>query len=187
MKKYRKRNYSHHKASTSQHLNSFDLMDFCMVGYMSADVNRYYYSDLSQLKFLNSFSEGPVLMDLNHNITAAVKRTTDQNNEKIGLMLKFLLDRRMLRIQSSVPDFITYRRTLISIMCCTYGTSEPIHMIASYYKGSIYLCSIESPQEERRRCNRNEQEQRFCAWGYKFEQYLLSSKTFLTHLQNDEF
>ncbi|XP_063829151.1 decapping nuclease DXO homolog [Ostrinia nubilalis] len=46
--------------------------------------------------------------------------------------------------------------------------------MACLYNGSIYLCSLDTPKEIKRIQNRTKQEKIFCAWGYKFEQYLLS-------------
>lgn len=147
-----------------------------IVGYMSVDHVREYHSDLSQLKFLNSIPRGTISLDLNHNIDKAVKRTTDDNDEKINLLLKFLLDQNK-QLSDVWPDvewvFITYRRTLISVMCSAYG-AEPIRIVATLFDGAIYLCSLETPQQEQKRRSRNNQEAKFCAWGYKFEQYLLS-------------
>lgn len=144
-----------------------------IVGFMSVDVAREYHGDLSQLKFLNTVPKGKVYFDLNHKMNEAVKRTTDDNNEKINLLLKFVLDRsKYLKCKN---EFITYRRTLISIMCNAFN-ADHISVMACQYNGCIYLCSLETPQEKQRRQNRNKQEEKFCAWGYKFEQYLLSGK-----------
>lgn len=151
-----------------------------IVGYMSVDHARDYHSDLSQLKFLNSIPRGSISFDLNHNIDKAVKRTTDDNDEKINLLLKFLLDQNK-RLSMVTPDvdwmFITYRRTLISIMCCVIGGAEPVRISGTLFEGAIYLCSLETPQQVQRRMSRSRQEDKFCAWGYKFEQYLLSGNT----------
>ncbi|XP_072936025.1 decapping and exoribonuclease protein-like [Epargyreus clarus] len=146
-----------------------------IVGYMSVDGDRQYSSDLSQLKFLNAIPSEPVSLDLNHNIESAIKRTTDDNDEKITLLLRFLLDQHgYLKQHITKPTFISYRRTFISIMCQAYGTNEPIRIAATVSNGSIYLCSLETETDITRRQSRSKQEEKFCAWGYKFEQYLLS-------------
>lgn len=143
-----------------------------IIGYMSVDVSREYHDDISQLKFLNAVPK-EVHFDLNHGILEAVKRTTDDNNEKINLLLKFLVNHaKDLKLDNC---FISYRRTLIGIMCSAYH-NEQVRFVGSLFKGSIYLCSLETPQEKQRRQTRNRQEEKFCAWGYKFEQYLLSGK-----------
>lgn len=148
-----------------------------IVGYMSVDHAREYHSDLSQLKYLNYIPGGRISLDLNHNIDKAVKRTTDENDEKINLLLKFLLDQNK-RLSKDAPDvdwmFITYRRTLISVMCSVITGAEPVRIIGTLFEGAIYLCSLETPQQVQRRMSRSTQDDKFCAWGYKFEQYLLS-------------
>ncbi|XP_034841129.1 decapping and exoribonuclease protein Rai1-like isoform X1 [Maniola hyperantus] len=151
------------------------LSEPIIIGYMSVDVDRQYHSDLSQLKFLNSINNGSTSLDLNHNITSAVKRNTEDNEEKIDLLLKFLQDKHQYLFPQFQADFITYRRTLISVMCAAFD-QERILIRASLFKGSIYLCSIESEQKISRRKSRSKEEMKFCAWGYKFEQYMSSDQ-----------
>ncbi|XP_022823605.1 decapping nuclease DXO homolog [Spodoptera litura] len=146
-----------------------------IIGYMSVDVHREYHHNLSQLKYLTSIPKGMIFYNLNHNIENAVKRTTDENNEKISLMLKFLLDQRYrldFLIEPTDTTFITYRRTLISVMTSVY-TREPISIVASLLKKGIYLCSVNTAQDLQNH-NPTAQNAKFCAWGYKFEQYMLS-------------
>ncbi|CAH1643462.1 unnamed protein product [Spodoptera littoralis] len=146
-----------------------------IIGYMSVDVRREYHHNLSQLKYLTSIPKGMICYNLNHNIENAVKRTTDENDEKISLMLKFLLDQRYrldFLIEPFDTTFITYRRTLISVMTSVY-TREPISIVASLLKKGIYLCSVNTAQDLQNR-NPSAQNAKFCAWGYKFEQYMLS-------------
>lgn len=146
-----------------------------IIGYMSVDVHRKYHHNLSQLKYLTSIPKGMIGYDLNHNIENAVKRTTDENDEKISLMLRFLLDQRYrLDFLNDPVDttFITYRRTLISVMTSVY-TREPVTVVASLLKKGIYLCSVNTAQDLQNR-NSTAHNAKFCAWGYKFEQCMLS-------------
>ncbi|KAJ8734035.1 hypothetical protein PYW07_014586 [Mythimna separata] len=163
-----------------------------IIGYMSVDVHRDYHHDLSQLKYLTSIPKGIIHYDLNHNIEKAVKRTTDDNNEKISLMLKFLHDQKhRLEFLNNPPEttFITYRRSLISVMCACY-TREPLSIVASLFNNCIYLYSIENLRKNNLP---NDQNAKFCAWGYKFEQYMLSDSPSLQPniekpvVENEEF
>ncbi|CAH2099915.1 unnamed protein product [Euphydryas editha] len=165
-----------------------------IIGYMSVDVNRQYCSNLSQLKFLNSYSTTSTSLDLNYNIDAAIKRTTDENNEKINLLLQFLMHRNQyITSLHKNLDFITYRRTLISIMCSAFNSSESLIIKACLFQDKIYLCSVENTQEILRRQSRTKDEEKYCAWGYKFEQYLLSDQPNLSPnvekpvVENEEF
>ncbi|KAJ0181183.1 hypothetical protein K1T71_003268 [Dendrolimus kikuchii] len=154
-----------------------------IVGYMSVNESREYYSNLTQLKFLNSIPMGRLSLNLNHNIEKAKKRTTENNNEKIDLLLKFLLDQKhRINFQDTVFTFITYRRTLISVMCSAFGNSESLYIMATLYKNCIYLCSLDTEHDIQKRQSRSKQQDKFCAWGYKFEQYILSD---LPDLQPD--
>lgn len=102
---------------------------------MSVDNAREYHSDLSQLKYLNSIPRGRISFDLNHNIHIAVNRTTDDNDEKINLLLKFFLDQSN-RLSQVWPDddlvFITYRRTIISVVYCGLRATEPRLLLLHY-------------------------------------------------------
>lgn len=158
--------------SNVQRTNYVSLSKPTITGFMSVDAKRHYHPDLSQLKFLNSVINGPTSLNLNHNIDAAIKRTTDNNNEKIDLLLRFIIDRKQLLMNHI--DFITYRRTLISIMCSAFYIKEPITIEACSYKDSIYLLSVESQEEIFRKRCRPKDVEKYCAWGYKFEQFLLS-------------
>ncbi|KAM3966852.1 decapping and exoribonuclease protein-like [Aphomia sociella] len=157
------------------------LLKLDIIGYMSTDGSRDYHSDLSQLKYLTAIPKGRLSFNLNHGIDKAVKRTTDDNDEKISLLLRFLLDKEPhLPHNTLEPLFITYRRTLISVMCSAFSSRENLRIMATLYNNCIYLCSLETEQDIQRRQSRNLQETKFCAWGYKFEQYMLSD---LPHLK----
>nr|AVV62496.1 putative decapping exoribonuclease protein [Helicoverpa zea] len=147
-----------------------------IIGYMSVDVRREFHHDLSQLKYLTTIPKRRIQYNLNHNIEKAVKRTTDGSNEKISLMLRFLLNQRYRLDFLNNPTgttFITYRRTLISVMTSIYSR-EPVSIIASLLNNCIYLCSVESTESLKNSNTSCDQNAKFCAWGYKFEQYMLS-------------
>ncbi|PZC87072.1 decapping and exoribonuclease protein [Helicoverpa armigera] len=147
-----------------------------IIGYMSVDVRREFHHDLSQLKYLTTIPKRRIQYNLNHNIEKAVKRTTDGSNEKISLMLRFLLNQRYRFDFLNNPTgttFITYRRTLISVMTSIYSR-EPVSIIASLLNNCIYLCSVESTESLKNSNTSCDQNAKFCAWGYKFEQYMLS-------------
>ncbi|CAG5018083.1 unnamed protein product [Parnassius apollo] len=92
----------------------------------------------------------------------------------INLLLQYLSDQKeCLKISKNI-DFICYRRTLISIMCNAFDEVKPLLISACLYNGSIYLCTLDTPQDIMKRKSRTKEEETFCAWGYKFEQYLLS-------------
>lgn len=55
-------------------------------------------------------------------------------------------------------------------MCSLY-LREEWSVAATKYKGSVYLCAID--QKEIMYCSQQEQN-KFCSWGYKFEQYMLT-------------
>lgn len=59
---------------------------------------------------------------------------------------------------------------------CTLYLREEWSVAAIKYKGTIYLCAVN--KKETIYCSEQEQ-QKFCSWGYKFEQYMLTGKLLL--------
>ncbi|XP_013166708.1 PREDICTED: decapping nuclease DXO homolog [Papilio xuthus] len=44
------------------------------------------------------------------------------------------------------------------------------------YNNSIYLCTLDTLQETKKKKSHSKEKEKFCAWGYKFDQYLLSDQ-----------
>lgn len=165
---------------SSQNQRSAQLDSPCIMGYMSVDRDRRYHPDLSQLKYLTSIPKRKLDYNLNHNMANAIKRTAEESEEKLTLLLKFLLDRKHYLKFLHSPDitFVTYRRILINVMICTQN-QDPVSIVASLFNNCIYLCSVDAPSISAKASALTEQFLKISSWGYKLKQYMLSGKLFL--------
>lgn len=60
------------------------------------------------------------------------------------------------------------------IMSTPYEFREPWTILASRYKGTIFLCNEETQKEKGRRMNRTDNDKKFLRYGFKFERYIFS-------------
>ncbi|KAG6461019.1 hypothetical protein O3G_MSEX012373 [Manduca sexta] len=147
-----------------------------IVGYMSVDKERESHSDLSQLKFVTTIPQGRAHMDLNYNLDNSVKCPIDNNEKKIDLVLKYLIEHKDQydELQKTELTIITHRHTLINIMCTAFKFSHPIRVMACFYKKCIYIWSMDTSQDFDHRIFRSDQTEKSRDWDYKFEQYMSS-------------
>lgn len=60
------------------------------------------------------------------------------------------------------------------IMSTPYEPREPWNILATRYKGTIFLCNEETQRKKAERMNRTEKDKKFLRYGFKFERYLYS-------------
>lgn len=60
------------------------------------------------------------------------------------------------------------------IMSTPYEPRESWTILATRFKGTIFLCNEETPREKERRMNRTERDKKFLRYGFKFERYIFS-------------
>lgn len=155
-----------------------------VIGYFSVDRNRQYLSDYSQCKFLKLFDlKSHPKYDLNKGYEIAVHKKPELD-EKIDHLLTFILanlskfkiktDEKFLK-----PDIVCFRGLLKLIMCSPFEFRSSWTILATKYKGTIYLCRKPSEEDLARELNASAEAKRFCSYGFKFEQYLLTGKNFL--------
>lgn len=152
-----------------------------LIGYLSLDADRNYKCDTSQLKFLNKVPSGEILFDLNKNVSKVIRRANENKDEKITHLLQFLLDQEPRlklnnggQIALEKAKFYCYRGLLTCIACTPYENREPWRIVVTLYKGSIFLCARDTKEQWEKKRNMSEKDLKFCSWGFKFEQYLLS-------------
>lgn len=154
-----------------------------IVGYFSLDENRSYRNTLDNLKYLcrDVFAQNNGLVDFDLNIEYKnyVHKPVSAQNERIDHLLEFiqknyenLKDLEGNRFIS--PEFICFRGLLRLLMCTPYENREKWMIMATRYKGNIYLCAEETDEKQANREQMTEKDKLFCSYGFKFEQYLLS-------------
>lgn len=138
------------------------------------------YIGLENLKYAKNVSNRMVKFNLNRHIEKAKKKLPDLD-EKLDNLLNFLLLNEKRLNCSSENDFekvkfFSYRGLLTCIACTPFEYHEPWNIVATLFKGCIYLCARETDYKISRKLNMTEHEKRCQSWGFKFEQYVLSGK-----------
>ncbi|GLV41797.1 Rat1 Interacting Protein 1 [Carabus blaptoides fortunei] len=158
---------------------SFEKPSVC--GYFSIDSDRKYVSDMSNLMYYYPrFKESEnhrLELDLNVGMKNVVRKP-EELNEKLDHMLYFLLTNANKLINTDNPnkllntDFVCFRGLLTQIMCSLH-LREDWTICATKWKDTIYLCAADSKQTYN---IPKDEQNKFCSWGYKFEQYMLTKK-----------
>lgn len=154
-----------------------------IVGYFSVDENRQFIADLSQCKFIAPADPNQrVNFDLNHGYENVVRKN-ENCNEKLDHLLQFINQNiPILRNPVENPrkvlaiDVVCFRGLLRALMCMPYENREPMIILATNYRGTIYLCAQETEQRKHERMSQNEMQKRILSYGFKFEQYLMCGK-----------
>lgn len=157
-----------------------------VLGAFSIDKNREYHDDLENLKYLNvpRDSGGIVHWDLNSGYEIYQPKK-EKGIHNIDHILEFIVKNGKKIKDSSgsskkiLPDFVSFRGLLRLIMCTPYEArprDEPWIVLATKYRGTIYLCQKETPEAEAARRNMSEDQEKFCYYGFKFEQYILTKE-----------
>lgn len=150
-----------------------------IVGHFSIDGKREYKSDARNCKYLwNGWHQsGRVGFDLNLGYENAIHQP--DNDVKLDQMLRFILEnsQKLSDEESQLRyQFVCFRGLLRLIMCTPYdnNVSKSWIILATKYRGTIYLCAQETDIHRRSRESETKDQKRFCSYGYKFEQYLLT-------------
>lgn len=153
-----------------------------IVGHFSVDKNRQYKSDASNCKYLQMPQQKPLNLDLNDGYEIAVSKP--EIDEKINHLLTFIqsnlpklrnVDPNSCDTKALKPDIVCFRGLLRLIMCTPYESQEGWSILATKFRGTIYLCARETIDAKEKRLRMTEQSKRFCSYGFKFEQYILTA------------
>uniref|UniRef100_A0AAG5DDR3 Decapping nuclease n=1 Tax=Anopheles atroparvus TaxID=41427 RepID=A0AAG5DDR3_ANOAO len=164
-----------------------------LVGFFSVNADRQYDGSAAQLKCLTLPPEPrtSLHLDLNEGFEIRRPKPDSAKGERIDMLLKFIRQngspdmwtrwlpdgepskRGMLRLRY---DFVCFRGLLRLLACTPYEWKTGWIVQAIRYRGTIYLC--EKATEEKLEAERSETEQqkRFCYYGFKFEQHILTEQ-----------
>ncbi|XP_055373133.1 decapping nuclease DXO homolog [Condylostylus longicornis] len=158
-----------------------------IIGFFSVDGNRQFIPNASNLKYLVLPTNLRQLsMDLNAEYENRVPKSETQN-ERIDHLLKFILENktRLYHVNEQplhqnddkllACDFICFRGLLRLLMCSPYDEREDWIIMATKYKGNIYLCQRETPRKISQRQNETESQKKILSYGFKFEQYIFTN------------
>lgn len=144
-----------------------------MMGYFSVNEYREFVPDASQLRYLKMPSTPNVHFDLNIGIEDFRPKPESVKREKMDFLLHFIINNiDKLKTKNGyrcnnkllMPDIICSRGRLVQIMCPPNPTEKKWSLIASKYKGNIYICQPDG----------DDSHTILTVYGYKFEQFLLS-------------
>lgn len=76
----------------------------------------------------------------------------------------------------STMDFVCWRGLLTKILCTPYENREDWKIAAARYKGCIYLCEYDTQQKIENKRHEGVLQKEMSYWGFKFEQYVTTSK-----------
>lgn len=160
-----------------------------IIGHFSLNENRQYFTDARNCKYVyKHYKSERVEYDLNDGIEHVKRKPDSAKDEKITHLLEFIIrNKRKLRKNQTedsnrdgilLPEFICFRGLLRMIMCSPYEQRDSWTILATKYKGTIYLCAEETEKQIQERMNMTSNMKRILSYGFKFEQYILSGRYF---------
>ncbi|XP_049540802.1 decapping nuclease DXO homolog [Anopheles darlingi] len=164
-----------------------------LVGFFSIDAHRKYDGSAAQLKYL-SLPPPPrtdLHLDLNEGFEIHHPKPESAKAEGIDMLLSYLRhnstpDSWTHRPESELSgesrtarlryDFVCFRGLLRLIACTPYDRNTGWIVQAIRYRGTIYLCERPTAEKLESARNETEQQRRFCFYGFKFEQHILTER-----------
>lgn len=123
---------------------------------------------MDNLKYLAIPSK--VNFNLNLGDDKYVPKPDSCSNEKIKHLLTFIKNQQ----QTLSFDFVCFRGLLRLLMSTPYDQRESWIVLATKFKGCIFLCAEETPQKQAQKQRETERDKKFMRYGFKFESYILS-------------
>lgn len=167
----------------SLHCNQFpSFKKPSIIGYFSVDCDRNYIPTAINCKYVKIPKAGcQVQFDLNDGYQRAKKKPPSASNEKLDHLLKFISQNlNKLRNhdekckQKLNADIVCFRGLLRLLMCTPYEYQDGWSILASRYKGTIYLCAHETEENRQNRQAQTDQLKKILSYGFKFEQYMMT-------------
>jgi RAT1-interacting protein len=153
-----------------------------IIGSFSVDQNREYRPNNDNLKFL-VLPKKPPSFDLNQGYEN-YRFKPDTSSEKINHLLTFILENldrcRRVDDENAGPtgqlkfDIVCFRGLLRLLMCTPYEFREPLSILATRYRGTVYLCTKELDEKRQERLNQTEATKKILSYGFKFEQFIFA-------------
>lgn len=159
-----------------------------IVGYFSIDHNRQFIPNQSNLKYLKLPPKGqPIHFDLNEGYESVQHKPATAVKDKLNHILHFiLLNLKRLTTRNVNPestsdkfldcDIICFRGKLRMLMCTPYENRDGWSLVATKWKGNIYLCEYPTEQDILKKQNETEASTKICSYGFKFEQFVMSGE-----------
>lgn len=158
-----------------------------IIGYFSVDQNRLFIPDESNCKYLKlPPKDEPIRFNLNEGYELVQHKPESANKEKLDHILKFILLnlKKLVAVNANRKsadkflnfDIICFRGKLRMLMCTPYEFRDGWTLIATKWKGNIYLCELKTEKDVLKQQTETEQSKKICSYGFKFEQFVMSGK-----------
>lgn len=143
--------------------------------------NRQYHPDARNCKYVyKNYQSDRIHYDLNEGIENVIRKPESCSDEKISRLLEFIIrNKKSLKNEASKnlsANFVCFRGLLRLIMCTPYEHRDSWIILATKYKGTIYLCAHETEKQIQEKQNQTETTKRIFSYGFKFEQFILTGK-----------
>lgn len=153
-----------------------------IIGHFSVDKERKFEETTSECKYLTNIDyQKRVRIDLNQGYENVIRKIESARDERIEHLLLFISKNlTKLRNQKGDPakllstEFVCFRGLLRILMCTPYEYREPWTIVASKFKGTIYLWAPETEKRKNDRATETDMQKRILSYGFKFEQYMLT-------------
>uniref|UniRef100_A0A182YMK5 Decapping nuclease n=1 Tax=Anopheles stephensi TaxID=30069 RepID=A0A182YMK5_ANOST len=154
-----------------------------LVGFFSLNYDRKFDPTAVQLKYV-TLPPGPrtdLRLDLNEGFKIRRPKPDSAQDEKIDMLLTFIRQSHLWTTTETGHrrlqyDFVCFRGLLRLIACTPYDWKTPWIVQAIRYRGTIYLCERKTADRLEAERNETEQQKRFCYYGFKFEQHILTEE-----------
>lgn len=164
-----------------------------IVGSFSLNSVRQYLPDTRNCKYVYTNYSNHSPFDLNAGIDQVIRKPESCVDEKITHLLEFIVrNKHRLKNQNNrtngsdgsrggddkahilSADFVCFRGLLRLLMCTPYEFRDGWIILATKFKGTIYLCAKETDKQKTERENVSDQMKRIFSYGFKFEQFILT-------------
>lgn len=162
-----------------------------LINCFSIDQDRNYLNSYQNLKYLRLPNEAqyPIAYDLAQGYEIYRPKLPSAYKERLDHLLEFVihnlhsLKREMDQVVPQDQDtsflkhkFICFRGLLTKMMCTPYEFSDKFCIHATRYRGTIYLHAFDTKDMELIRNHTTNYCKQVCYYGFKFEQFILSSE-----------
>lgn len=158
-----------------------------IIGAFSVYDKRQYHSDRTMCKYVypECIELSRVQYDLNDGMANVIRKPENcSEHERIDHLLRFILSsfENVRKTQNNdkskllSADVVCFRGMLRLLMCTPYENRDAWIILATKYKGTIYLCAKETDAKMRENANLSQKTKTIFSYGFKFEQYLFTGK-----------
>uniref|UniRef100_A0A182N928 Decapping nuclease n=1 Tax=Anopheles dirus TaxID=7168 RepID=A0A182N928_9DIPT len=155
-----------------------------LVGFFSLNHDRQYDPSAAQLKYLAPLPprDADLRLDLNEGFETHHPKPASASDERIDMLLTFIRQANPRELWITTEQgklrlkygFVCFRGLLRMIACTPYDWKTGWIVQAIRYRGTIYLCDKPTTDRVEAQRNETEQQKRFCYYGFKFEQHILT-------------